>query len=358
MTSAPQHAISSSKASSSDRRVPSVRRLWLSILLGGLAGGVTLQKVLRIPYSTDFGQIWFASRAILKGANPYALIGAGLPYEWPWPCLYPLPAAIIAVPFAPFSRAVATVLFSFLAGAAFAWALMEHGYGPLFGFFGGALHYAAETAQWSPLLAAALVVPPLSFLLIAKPTIGAAIFAARPSWWAIGGAVILFLAAYIIQPGWMHEWMLAIQRNSGLWLPHRPYQIPALAPGGFLALLVLLRWRRPEARLVAALACIPQSPLLYETVPLFLIPRSFWQAATLLILSYAQPAALTLLMPHPPSQADYMDFGGRLIAWLLYLPASVMVLTRPNEGGLPTWIERRTHVLPRWIRGIPAAVSE
>src|SRR5689334_427156 len=163
---------------SGDRRVPVFHRLLLSILLGGVSGGVTLQKALRIPYSCDFGPVWFAARAILRGADPYALIGAGRAYEWPWPFLFPLPAAIVAIPVAPLSRVLATVLFSFLAGAAFAWALMEHGYGPLFGFFGGALHYAAETAQWSPLLAAAVVVPPLSFLLIAKPNIGAAIFVA------------------------------------------------------------------------------------------------------------------------------------------------------------------------------------
>jgi hypothetical protein len=337
--------------------VPVFQRTWISILLGGVAGGVTLQKALRIPYSCDFGQIWYAARAILRGADPYALIGAGLAYEWPWPFLYPLPAAIIAIPVAPLPRVLATVVFSVLAGGAFAWALMEHGYGPLFGFFGGALHYAAETAQWSPLFAAAVVVPPLSFLLIAKPSIGAAIFAARPSWWAVRGAVAMSLIAWVIQPSWVTEWLLAIQRNAALWFPHRPYQIPALGPGGFLVFIALLRWRRPEARLVAALACVPQSPLLYETVPLFLVPRSFWQAAMLLALSYAQPAALRLLMPAPQSQADYMDLGGRLIVFLLYLPATAMVLSRPNEGSLPVWLERRIKALPAWIRGMPATVD-
>ena len=41
-------------------------------------------------------------------------------------------------------------------------------------------------------------------------------------------------------------------------------------------------------RKVAVLACMPQTAVLYETVPLFLVPRSFAETALLVVLSYAQ----------------------------------------------------------------------
>jgi hypothetical protein len=188
-------------------------------------------------------------------------------------------------------------------------------------------------------------------LFLAKPTIGAAMFAARPTWWAVGGALILALLAFVIQPTWVQDWIHAVRSNNAAWSPHQPYQIPVTMAGGWLALLCLLRWRRPEARLVAALACVPQSPILYEAVPLFLVPRTFWQAATLVALSYGQHAVAQTLMPEPRIQGEYMSLSGRLIVLLLYIPVTAMVLGRPNEGRLPNWLERWIQGWPGWLRG-------
>jgi hypothetical protein len=331
--------------------VPVRTRLWLAIVCGFITGGVTAQKNYLFAYPRDFGQVWFAARSILHGINPYPLVGPGLTYEWPWPLLYPIPAAIVAVPFVPFSLPWASVAFMAVGGACFGWALMEYGYGPLFGFFGAPLHYAAEVGQWSPLFAAAVIVAPLQMLLLAKPTIGAAMFAARPTWWAAGGTLILALLAFVIQPTWVQDWIHAVRSNNAAWSPYRPYQIPVTMAGGWLAILCLLRWRRPEARLVAALACVPQTPILYEAVPLFLVPRTFWQAATLVALSYGQHEVAQWLMPEPRIQGEYMILSGRLIVLLLYIPATAMVVGRPNEGRVPTWLERRIHGWPGWLRG-------
>jgi hypothetical protein len=332
--------------------VPRNRRVALSLLLGLVAGTVTWQANVVKPWPRDFAQVWFLARSILNGVNPYPLVGPGLSFDWAWPLLYPIPAGIVAIPFAPLPSDWASVAFMVVGGATFAWALMEYGYGPLFGFFGAALHYAAETAQWSPLFAAAVVLPPISAVLLAKPTIGAAIFVARPSWWGVGGALVLALIGFVVQPTWVGDWLQAARTNNLAWLPHRPYQIPVLMPGGWLALLCLLRWRRPEARLVAALACVPQSPTLYETVPLFLVPRTFWQAATLVALSYGQHALVELLMPAPRIAGEYFDLSGRLIAVMLYAPVTAMVLRRPNEGGVPAWLDARLPPSwPSWLRG-------
>jgi hypothetical protein len=331
--------------------VPTRQRVALALIGGVIAGGVTLQKSLRFHYPRDFGQVWFAARAILHGTNPYPLVGPHLAYDWPFPLLYPLPAAVIALPLAPLSELAACVLFSALAGAAFAWALMEYGYGPLFGVFGASLQFAAETVQWSPLLAGALVVPWLSLFLVAKPTVGVAMFAARPSRWAVIGAVLFGGVAFAIEPGWVRDWLDAIAQNNAAWAPDRPYQIPLLAPGGVFALLCLLRWRRPEARLVFALACVPLTPLLYETVPLFLVPRTFWQSATLLGLSYVVHYLTVNLLPPDALRPDHLNLSGQLIVALLYLPCTWMILRRANEGTVPAWLERRIAQWPAVIRG-------
>jgi hypothetical protein len=323
----------------------------LSVLLGVVAGAVTVQQNLTSPLPRDFGQVWFAARSVLAGVNPYPLVGPHLAYDWPWPLLYPIPAALIAIPFAPFSLPIASALFSTIAGALFAWALMERGYEPLFGFFSGAVHMAAEVAQWSPLFAAAVVVPPLSVILIAKPTIGAAVFFARPSRWAIGGGIVLAAIAFAVQPTWITDWLHAIAQNNRQWAPQNPYQAPVLYPGGIFALLALLRWRRPEARLVAALACVPQTTMQYEAVPLFLVPHSFVESAILVACSYAQHYFGRYLVSSMPTAQQHLELSGRWLALVMYIPATIMVLRRPNEGALPAWIERRVASWPAWLRG-------
>ena len=95
------------------RRVPSRPRTVLAVFCGLLAGMITIQKNLREPTPRDFEQAWYAARAILAGTNPYQQVGPGLAVDWPFPLLYPLPAGVVAIPFAPFSVHASAVLFSF-----------------------------------------------------------------------------------------------------------------------------------------------------------------------------------------------------------------------------------------------------
>jgi hypothetical protein len=334
------------------RRVPTRTRIWLSALLGLVSGAVTVQSNLTKTWPRDFAQVWFSARAILRGVDPYLLVGPGLELDWAWPLLYPLPAGVIAIPFAPFSPGTASVLFSVIAGVAFAWALMEYGYATLFGFFGAPLHFAAETAQWSPLLSAALVVPAIGMFFVAKPTISVALFAARPTWWPIMGGLLFGAVAFLVQPDWVAGWLDAIARNDRAWFPDVPYRAPVLLPGGILALAALARWRRPEARLIAVLACIPQTLMLYETVPLLLVPRSFRESAFMVGLSYVVFYTIEGLLPVTRTPQQYLAVSAPLVVVGMYLPATLMVLRRPNEGRLPTWMERRVAQWPTWLRGI------
>lgn len=318
--------------------VPFRRRLALSVTLGLLAGGMTIRGTIETGRPRDFGQVWYAARALLDGVDPYPLIGPGLAYDWPWPLLYPLPAAIVATPFAPFSEPVASALFIAVGGALFAWALMAHGYGPLFGFFSIAVREASAAGQWSLLLASAFVIPWVSTILVVKPTIGLVMLVARPRWRTIAGGMVLLTLAFLLQPTWLAEWRDAIIRNGVLWGSDRPYRVIATVPGGVLALVALLRWRRPEARLVAALACVPITLTSYEMVPLHLVPRTFWQSAALVGLSFAHHELTRALTPVPWTHAGMTAVAGPLLVALLFLPATLMVLRRPNEGTVPAWL--------------------
>jgi hypothetical protein len=326
-------------------------RIALSLLCGMLAGLVTIQKNSREPTPRDFEQVWFAARSILAGANPYPRVGPGLDFDWPFPLLYPLPAGVIGIPFAPFPAELATVLFSIIGGALFAWALMEYGYGPLFAFFSMPVRAAFESVQWGPLLASATVIAPLGLLLVAKPTVGGAVFLARPSRWAFLGAAIFGGIAFLVEPGWVADWLDAIARDNAIWAPTTPYRAPITFLGGPIALLCLLRWRRPEARLVSAMVCVPQTLVWYEAVPLMLVPRTFWQAVGLVSVSYIGHAWVRVQLPPVYHERLSYELVGQAMIWSVYLPCTLMVLRRRNEGPLPDWLERRITGWPAWLRG-------
>lgn len=301
------------------------------------------------PLHSDFGQVWFAARAVLHGINPYPLIGPGLAFEWQAPFFYPLPAALIGLPLAPLPEFVATALFAGLGLGLFAWALTEHGYGTLWALVSVCTYQCVEIAQWAPWLAGAYAIGPLSVLLIGKPTVGLAIFAARPSRWAIIGGVGLIVLAFVLQPGWYPEWRHALTRASVGAGSAFPYTAPIAFRGGALALLALLRWRRPEARLLAVLACVPQTTLPYEGLLLFLIPRGWRQALTLAVLSWGM-VFFTRATLDPHGLTNTVLAYGETMPLFLYLPCTMMVLRRPNEGTLPAWIESRLTSASRYLK--------
>jgi hypothetical protein len=328
-------------------------------LVGGLLTGWAALKAYRVePGNHDFGQVWYASRALLHGENAYNLIGPGMEYEWPWPLLYPLTAGVVTLPFAPLPQAWAAAAFMVIGGAVFAWTLMQHGYPPLAGFCSGALLGAASGGQWAPLLAGAIAVPWIGVFFAAKPTVAAAYFVARPSWWPIIGGLVLVAIAFALQPTWVSDWRQALAWNAKMWSDSTHFRAMVTVPGGIIALLSLLRWRRTEARLVAALACVPLTPMPYETVPLFLVPRTAGEAALLSFASFAVQTWLDQVTPTLPGHRERLEFTARVLAWVIYPLATFMVLRRPNEGRAPAWLERRIAAWPAWLRGRDAPATE
>jgi len=324
-------------------------RLLVSLALGLLAGLISHFFAVTQGKPRDFLHMWLAARAFLHGQDPYVAV-PGVPY--------PLPGIIAATPFAIVPTAPgANGIFMVVSATLFAWVLLGNGTGAWLGFFSAGMLYAVEVVQWTPLHAAAFGLAPLGVFLIVKPHTGLPIFLARPSWWAAGGGLACAAAAFAIDPAWLTHWRASMAlggQHLGTSPTGFPYAAPVLFPGGFVALLALTRWRRPEARLLTALACVPQSLFMYDTVALALVPRGLRESAVYTALSYVVLAYLIQARPWPSYQQMALE-GGRMYTLLLYVPLTLMVLRRPNEGCLPSWIERRIASWPRWLRGVESA---
>ena len=109
-----------------------------------------------------------------------------------------------------------------------------------------------------------------------------------------------------------------------------PFRLPAVGrPGGFALVLGLLRWRRPEARLLVALSLVPQTLFIYDALPLFFIPRRASEAIALVVLSHFG-FLMALNQPNVGSVDAQIMVVGNWVVWCLFLPALLMVLLRPN----------------------------
>jgi hypothetical protein len=133
----------------------------------------------------------------------------------------------------------------------------------------------------------------------------------------------LLAISFAIFPTWMRSWLEAI-RNA----PH--IQPLLFAPGGFLLLLGVLRWRQPAGRMLVAYAIVPHLRVVYEAVPLLVFAETRQSALMLAVGSLIAYAAQAILIwPYDPSMVS-----PRLAEWSLvcvYLPALVIVLHRPVE---------------------------
>lgn len=262
---------------------------------------------------SDFDAIWTAARALRAGSDPYAAIQSP---PWPWDLQYPLPAVLLALPFSLLPLELARAAFMGLSLGLLAYALSARAWWPLIGLAGGQTFFALQSVQWTPLLAASVLLPALRFVWCAKPTSATPLFAAWPDWRPIVGGVVLLALAFLAWPGWLDSW-LAAARSA----PHRP---AVLRVGGVLLLLALVRWRLPEGRQLAVFAFMPLSPHLYEAVPLLLVARTRREMLALAVCGTVGLAAGGVL-PHSYGP----DHG--IIPWLVvlltgYLPALALVL--------------------------------
>jgi hypothetical protein len=187
---------------------------------------------------------------------------------------------------------------------------------------------ASSAAQWSALMAATWFVPAAAAVWIAKPTLGVALAVSARSrrplvFAAIGGAALLAVS-FVLQPAWVQGWRAALDSATHM-------RAPITQWGGFVIILCALRWRRPEARLVLALALVPHSPAVYDLLLLLVIVPDTWHEAVALSLA----CTLGLLIENfiPPIDPDaFVSVRGMLNVAACYLPATIIILRKRNEG--------------------------
>jgi hypothetical protein len=318
--------------SSSPSRLPetaSPSRAWRirASLAAALVAGVFVMLLYarqRPEVLSDWDPTWAGTKALLQGENPYAAIQVP-----PWPnwLLYPLPALLFTIPFTFVPLALARGIFAAVGAAAFTYVVTRRGRWTLYFLISGAMLWSWVDVQWPPLLIAAVLTPGLSWILAVKPTVGFALWAAYPNRKAVIGGLLFVGVSLLVRPGWVHEWLNSVART-----PHAPH---LYRPGGFLLLLGMLRWRRPEGRLLSCLCLIPQTTALYETLPLALVCRNRVEAAAFASLTMVAHLLFYLGPQGPwPVGAGYQWW---VLLILVYLPAIVVVLRRRNEADERDW---------------------
>lgn len=286
---------------------------------------------------TDFGMSWFGARSLLRHVDPYPLVGRGREFNFGGPLTYPVPAFVALIPITFFSEQLAGSIFVGLSVFLLALGITRKGWFLLPLFMTEPFLNAVRLGQWNIVLTAAIYFPLLGFLFPVKPQAVLPILVAseRSKIWIaamIGGAVLIILST-ILMPHWIVEWLASVKQMPD----SRP---PILRFGGFLILLVLLRWRRSDAWLILSLACVPQTAAYYSTLPLFTIPGSFVESIALVVISAAGVVLASEFMPQSIQSVDaLMGYLGSFHVWTIYLPVVVMVLRRPaTRVGSPFWL--------------------
>jgi hypothetical protein len=292
---------------------------------------------------TDFGLAWFSARAMFAGRDPYLLVGPGMEYFNPYHLYYPATAFVAAMPFAPLSEQAASIAFVALAAFLLVYGLTADGWHRLPLIASAAYMDSVLAAQWTIILTAAVFLPWLGLLAVAKPQTGLPVLAGATSRNAIVagaiGALALLAVSLFLLPSWPSEWLAQIRSGN-------PLHAPLINPLGCLVALVLLRWRRPEAWLVFVTAMLPQTFMWYSALALLTVAATYREACALSLIS-----TIGFLLGNLAIYKGISHLG--TVAWMIYiaatfLPAVVVILRRPNEGAGPFWL---SWIARHWISG-------
>ena len=312
----------------------------------GLAAGLLLYAYLvRRPqlHSGDFGYVWRAAGLLTRGLDPYTAMPPGPRYGIDGPFLYPVPAAVIAMPLTSVDVVTASAVFLGLSTALAAFGLTALGWWRLVTLFTPPFIFSLFAANWPPMMLAAATVPVLSWVVVGKPNLGLMVFAAWPRRATAIGVAALLVVSFLILPRWPVEWLSHLRAQT---IPHDP---PWRWGIGFVGLLGLLRWRTPEGRLLAAFTLLPVSAFPYDFLVLWLIPRTRRQMVILTACAWIV-APSVLGIDGSATSADTRVVRFLLVMGML-VPATIIVLRQPNCGSMPAWLERLGAYLPPWLRG-------
>lgn len=326
-------AASPTRDASGDDRADRRGRLAVAIAVGIITALFTLELATRPNVHTDFEVLWRATRLWVSGRNPYDL----------FPCclFYPLPALMLVWPIHWLPRELATAVFVAIPAALLAWRLSRNALWPLLALASPSFVMSVVLGQWTPWLLLAMLWPVLGAFLASKPTLGAACFLYRPTTPAFISGALVTLLSLALWWNWPSLWM----RNLPAVIEHPS---PIAAPFGLLLVLAVLRWRRREARLLLAMACVPQLLLFADQLPLMLVARNAREATLLTVGGWV---AALFWYAREADKFGAVSFAAPYVLAGVYLPALWVVLRQPNHGEVPAWIQSRIRRWPGWLRG-------
>lgn len=346
---AKDRAISGVELTESSLFPPITARLAIAVGIALVAFSLALMRFRGAPYeyAGDYTWHWRAGRAMLDGLSPYKVINATPYYPYNSGYYYLLPTAVVAIPFALLAPHIALATWAGLSLGLLGFALTRDGYWRLPILASLPALWTVFSGQVACFTTAVILLPALWWLWPFKYTLGAAGAAYQLSMRYVAAGAALVALSILIWPWWPRDWVAELSDRIGVF-----YHVPLSVPGGVLLLLVLLRWRRPEARLVAVMACVPQTMLFYDQLPLALAANSFRQALWFSLASYAAPfVSNTIYGSTPIDPRPLVARNSPVIVACYYLPVVLLVLLRPNVGRVPVWLERVSGVLPAWMRG-------
>jgi hypothetical protein len=336
-----------------------LRRGTLRIGIAALAGLAfwalaTLKLRAAGPYALgyDYTLHWWAGEALRRGDSPYKVINAfSTQYPFCSGYMYWLSTAVTLYPLSYLPLQTAMPIFAGISVAIFAYAITVGGWWRLPFLASAPLVYGALGGQVTPFVVAGMLVPSLAWFAPMKYTIATAGAAYTVSRRYVVIAAAVTLISVVLWPWWPRQWVLELHDVAG-----RYYHIPVLVGGGVFVLAALVRWRRPEARMLVILACVPQTMLYYDQLPLLLIARTYRQALAFALTSWVAPfLSIAIHGAAATERATLLAWNAPIVVATYYLPSLLLVLMRPNDGPLPRWLEARVRVLPPWLRGTPTS---
>ena len=302
---------------------PARTRALVALALGVAAGLVAWGLHARPGFWPDSVYPWTAAQMLRGGIDPYRALPGGLVEPFQAPLLYPLTTVLTMLPLSWLTLAAAGGVMMGCSTALLAWLLMRDGMHRLWMLASAPFVMAVNLGQWSPLVTAAALLPAAGWLATLKPNLGLAVFVGRPSWRFAISAAIAGLLSLLVLPRWPLEWLAAVRS-----LPGHPAPILSLGGAGLVLLAALVRWRSADARLLLAMACVPQLLLFADQLPLWLVARD--RRETMLLSAASLVAFVGWFAMLPPGEPDVLAAQPWVLAGV-YLPALVLVLRR-REG--------------------------
>jgi hypothetical protein len=306
--------------------------------------------------ASDFSYPLRAARRLIAGLDAYndptAGPGHAYPHEAQFP--YPLPAALIALPFVALPPYAAGAAFIGLSSSLLAYGCTRQGWKCLGIFLSPSYFVALSVAQWSPLAVAAGLLPALLPLAIAKPNSAFPPALGRPRLQAWLWCGLPLLLAELASPGWIPRWLDSFSTQpAGRYLP--PATVPLVGPLALVASLGMAimayqtpnRRRRTSLRVLLATLVVPQHPFFYDQLTLWLVPETLGQS--LILSASAWAAYLAWFGQHGGVPSLALTAQGPDLAWTMvtfHLPALTLAAwqLRRELGRCAAWVWDRSKV--------------